>query len=81
MKKKVAIIGSGFSGLSAAAYAAKAGHEVHVLKNTISRAVEPDNLPQSKVLFLTWDQVGIGCLILWINFLLISATKPQISLI
>ena len=28
--KKIAIIGSGFSGMSAAAYAAKEGHEVHV---------------------------------------------------
>ena len=27
---KVAIIGSGFSGLSAAAYLSAAGHEVHV---------------------------------------------------
>ncbi len=30
MVKKIAIIGSGFSGMSAAAYAAKDGHEVHV---------------------------------------------------
>lgn len=32
MKKKIAIIGSGFSGLSAAAYLAKAGNEVHVFE-------------------------------------------------
>lgn len=29
---KIAIIGSGFSGISAAAYAAKEGHEVHVFE-------------------------------------------------
>ncbi|MDH2208652.1 oleate hydratase [Empedobacter sp. GD03644] len=32
MKKRIAIIGSGFSGLSAAAYTAKQGHEVHVFE-------------------------------------------------
>ncbi len=32
MKKKIALIGSGFSGLSAAAYLAKAGNEVHVFE-------------------------------------------------
>src|SRR5690606_11054244 len=32
MRKKIAIIGSGFSGISAAAYAAKAGFEVHVFE-------------------------------------------------
>lgn len=32
MKKKIAVIGCGFSGLSAAAYAAKEGNEVHVFE-------------------------------------------------
>lgn len=32
MKKKIAVIGSGFSGLSATAYLAKAGNEVHVFE-------------------------------------------------
>lgn len=34
--KKIAIIGSGFSGLSAAAYSAKQGHEVHVFEKNSS---------------------------------------------
>jgi len=36
MKKKIAIIGSGFSGLSAAAYASKMGNEVHVFEKNSS---------------------------------------------
>ncbi|PZU83534.1 MAG: phytoene desaturase [Chryseobacterium sp.] len=36
MKKRIAIIGSGFSGLSAAAYASKMGHEVHIFEKNSS---------------------------------------------
>src|SRR6187402_2523909 len=36
MRKKIAIIGSGISGLSAAAYAAKEGNEVHVFEKNMS---------------------------------------------
>ncbi|KFF12138.1 phytoene dehydrogenase [Chryseobacterium soli] len=36
MKKKIAIIGSGFSGLSAAAYSSQQGHEVHVFEKNSS---------------------------------------------
>lgn len=36
MKKKIAVIGSGFSGLSASAYSAKQGYEVHVFEKNSS---------------------------------------------
>lgn len=48
MNKKIAIIGSGFSGLSAAAYASKMGNEVHVFEKNSSlggraRSFKTDN--------------------------------------
>ncbi|WP_369678637.1 FAD-dependent oxidoreductase [Chryseobacterium sp. ERMR1:04] len=64
MKKKIAIIGSGFSGLSAAAYSAKQGHEVHVFEKNSSAGAEPENLLQIMAIRLIWAQAGIGCLIL-----------------
>ena len=43
---KYTVIGTGFSGLSTAAYLAKEGHEVHVLKKMTLSEVEQDNLKQ-----------------------------------
>jgi phytoene desaturase len=39
----VAIIGAGFSGLSAACYMAAAGHEVHLFEKNNAQEAEPDN--------------------------------------
>ena len=36
MSKKIAVLGSGFSALSAASYLAKAGHEVHIYEKNSS---------------------------------------------
>jgi phytoene dehydrogenase-like protein len=66
--KTIAIIGSGFSGLSSAAYLAKEGYKVHVFeKNEClgGRARKFENSGFS----LIWDQVGIGCQKLWKIFL------------
>lgn len=64
MKKKIAVIGSGFSGLSAAAYASKEGHEVHLLRRTAALEEEPENLQQITATHLIWGPAGTGCPIL-----------------
>jgi len=61
---KIAIIGSGFSGLSAAAYSAQKGHEVHVFEKTAVWEVEPENSLQITDILSIWVQAGIGCRIL-----------------
>jgi phytoene desaturase len=42
-KKKITIIGSGFSALSAASYLAKGGHEVVVYEKMLLLVEEQDN--------------------------------------
>lgn len=46
MKKRIAIIGSGVSGLSVAAYTVNAGHEVHVFEKNSGAGGAPGNLLQ-----------------------------------
>lgn len=76
MTKKIAIVGSGFSGLSAAAYSAKSGNEVHVFEKNSSlggraRSFRTDN----GYTFDMGQEVGTGCQIYLKIFLPILVKK------
>jgi 2-polyprenyl-6-methoxyphenol hydroxylase-like FAD-dependent oxidoreductase len=60
--KKVIVIGSGFSSLSAASYLAKEGLEVSIFEKNDTPAVEPVSLKEMDILSI-WAPLGIGCLI------------------
>lgn len=66
--QKIAVIGSGFSGLSTSAYLASAGYEVHVFEKMKLPVVELGNLEPKQDTYLIWDQVGIGCPMYLKNF-------------
>ena len=73
----IAIIGSGFSALSAAAVLAQKGHNVTVYEKN-NELGEHVSLKQ-RVTLLIWAQAGTGCLMFLINFL-IDLTKNHLTL-
>ena len=58
--KKISIIGSGFSGLSSAAFLAKEGFDVTILEKNESVGGRA-RLFKEKGILSTWVQAGIGC--------------------
>ena len=61
MKKKIAIIGSGFSALSAAAYLAKAGNQVTVYeKNSTLGGRDTFDTPSAPVISTEVAKVIVG---------------------
>lgn len=80
MKKKIAVIGCGFSGLSAAAYLAKGGNEAHVFEKHAQPGGRARQFTTEHGYVFDMGQAGTGCLILWKVFLLISTAKLLISL-
>ncbi|WP_372489965.1 FAD-dependent oxidoreductase [Chitinophaga sedimenti] len=79
MKQKLAIIGAGISGLSAAAYAARAGHEVHVFEKTTVPEAAPGSLRRIMVIRSIWGPAGIGCPTSLTVFSATLDTKPATS--
>ncbi|WP_435524248.1 NAD(P)-binding protein [Chryseobacterium indoltheticum] len=57
----MAVVGSGFSGLSAAAYLSKYGFEVQVFEKSTEVEGVQESLLLIMVILLIWDLVGIGC--------------------
>ena len=58
--KNIAVIGSGFAGLTSAIELASLGYQVTVFEKTVRLAVEQEILKQMALLSI-WAQVGIGC--------------------
>ena len=69
MTKKILIIGSGFSSISAATYLADKGYDVTVFEKTLHLVEGLENLKLMDSL-LIWDHHGIGCQMFLRNILM-----------
>ena len=79
MKRKITIIGSGISSLSAACYLAKAGNQVIIFEKNIV-LVDAQNKYTKTVLFSTLVPHGIGCQMFLKSFSL-TLEKNQVIII
>jgi phytoene dehydrogenase-like protein len=79
MAKSVIVIGSGFAGLSAASFMAKAGWQVTVLEKHEQAGGRARKLQANGFTF-DMDQVGIGCQ-MFLNVILNSLTKMCTTII
>jgi len=77
MKKNIAIIGSGFSSLSAACYLAKKGHKVTVYEKNENLGGRARQF-KANGFTLIWGQVGIGCQTFLKSFLMILISLQRI---
>ena len=78
MPKKVIIIGSGISSLSAACFLGVKDMTLPLLKKMIQLVAEREN-SMPMVLRLIWDLVGIGCRKYSKTFTISSDIRPLIS--
>lgn len=74
----IAVIGSGFSGLSAAAYLSASGHDVHIFEKNETAGAGQGNLKRIAVMFLMRAQAVIGCQAFLKGFLMILDTGFRI---
>jgi phytoene desaturase len=76
MKKKITIIGSGFSALAASCYLAKSGHQVEVFEKNATIGGRARQLKRDGFTF-DMEQVGIGCPMCLIVFFFFDFGKKQ----